>query len=109
MSMLRLPRSSLRAPSTREQVHMNPPARHFELVADIGEAMGIASAIHRGRLADVVEHLCLDHIAEQLGAARSFRLAALIAVDRCRRPCHRCEQAAAEQAAAQKATRAVAL
>jgi hypothetical protein len=82
---------------------MDSPARHYDFAADVGEALGIASAIHRGRLADVVEHLCLDHIAEQLGAARSFRLAALIAVDRCRRPCHRCEHVAAR-----KDTRAVA-
>lgn len=109
MLLLRLPRSSLRAPSTREQVHMNPPARHFEIVADIGEAMGIASAIHRGRLADVVEHLCLEHVVDRLSRARSFRLTAVIAVERCRRPCHRCEQAAAEQAAAQKETRVVAV
>jgi hypothetical protein len=88
---------------------MDPPARHFEFVVDVGEAMGIASAIHHGRLADVIEHLCLNHVVDRLSRSRSFRLAAVIAVERCRRPCHRCEQAAPEQAAAQNDTRVVAL
>jgi hypothetical protein len=92
-----------------ESKKMDPPARHYEFVVDIGEAMGIASAIHHGRLADVIEHLCLDHVVDRLTRSRSLRLAAMIAVERCRRPCHRCEQAAVEQAAAQKDTRVVAL
>jgi hypothetical protein len=99
--MSSLPRTSLpplKGPF-RARTAMNAPARHYEFVVDVGEAMGIASAIHRGRLADVIEHLCLDHVADQLGSARSSRLVALIAVDRCRRPCRRCEQAAAKEAA----------
>jgi hypothetical protein len=76
---------------------MLPTARHYELVLDVGEAMAVASAIHRGSLVGLVEHLCIDHVANQLGKSRSFRLAAVVGVDQCRRPCSRCEQLAARR------------
>jgi hypothetical protein len=73
---------------------MAPTARHYELVLDVAEAMTVVCAIHRGTLVGLVQHLCVDHVADQLGVSRSFRLAAVVGVDHCRRPCSRCEQLA---------------
>jgi hypothetical protein len=85
----RLPRELSQKPRVSDMA----PARHFEFVVDIGEALGIASAVHSGRLVDLVQHLCLDHVAEQLASrARLLRVAAIVSVDNCRRPCFRCEQ-----------------
>jgi len=92
-----LPRTVYEGPVPNEK--MVPTARHYELVLDLGEAMVASTAIHRGRLAGIVEHLCIDHVADQLGASRSFRLAAVVSVDQCRRPCCRCEQLAERRGA----------
>ena len=94
---IQLPTTFYEGPVQAEK--MLPTARHYELVLDVGEAMVVASAIHRGRLVGIVEHLCIDHVADQLGASRSLRMAAVVSVDQCRRPCCRCEQLAARRGA----------
>jgi hypothetical protein len=74
------------------QLHTSPAERHYELVLDIAEALAVASAIHQGQLVDLVEHLCLEHVAAQLSrSGRRLRIATVIPVDSCDRACIRCE------------------
>ncbi len=86
-----LPASTIADPlGSATHVRVKPAPRHFEVIVDVGSALGVASAIYGGRLGELVQHLCLKHLGKELESSRSLHLTTLVAIDNCRRDCLKC-------------------